>query len=106
MADFVGPEDLLTDGFDCCTNQELEPLKCPSCKHIVVWCYESSDLFPDLHNLEYISGEVNRFDPNQPAFHCPQCGYPFEYYFPQNPIYKVTRQDLYEQGLAFILEDA
>ena len=89
--------------FDCCPNPEMFPFRCSDCGHVMAYCVESNDLFPDLHHLELIAEGVNSLDRTQPAFRCPRCGHVFEYYFLRNEAYRVTRGELVERGLGHLL---
>ena len=89
--------------FNCCPNAEPLAFKCSSCGHIMAYCIESNDLFPDLNNLTEIAVGVNSLDPTRPAFSCPRCGHEFEYSFLRNENYRVTREEMIEQGLDYLV---
>lgn len=89
--------------FDCCTNAEPFAFKCNSCGHIMAYCLESSNLFPNLNNLEEIAVGINATDAARPAFRCPRCGHTFEYYFLRNEAYRVTLEEMIEHGLDHLL---
>lgn len=102
MGEVIGLNDVEGD-FNCCGNEEMFPFKCGGCGHVMAYCVESSDLFPDLHDLSAIAEGVNSLDPSRPAFACPRCGHAFEYYFLRNEAYRVTREDMIEEGLGHLL---
>lgn len=101
MAEVIGQGDIEGD-FNCCSNADPLPFKCSNCGHIMVYCVESSDLFPNLHHLdEFVA--INATDRTRPAFSCPRCGHVFEFFFPRNEAYRVTREELVERGLGHLL---
>ncbi len=91
--------------FSCCPNAEPYAFKCSNCGHIMAYCIESNNLFPDLNNLEKIE-VVNSTDPTRPAFHCPRCNHTFEYYFLSNEAYRVTREEMIEHEFGHLLPDS
>jgi hypothetical protein len=83
----INPRDpsLLTDEdveyahFKCCGDEDLVFLRCPSCGHIWVQCYECETWFTDLNDLTktasaFLSTEAEHLN-------CPKCMTPFEDYF-------------------------
>jgi hypothetical protein len=79
----IKPRDpsLLTDDdveyvhFKCCGDEDLVFLRCPSCGHIWVQCYECDTWYTDLHDLRktdssFLSGASERV-------RCPHCSEPF-----------------------------
>ncbi len=57
---------------------------------LMVFCYECDTLHGDLHHLGYAEWEVNHSDPSSPIFVCPQCAYPFEYFFIRDGKHKTS----------------
>lgn len=100
--EFVQNADLDSTGFRCCGNEDLYPFHCTACGRVMVFCYECDTLYPNLQTLTP-EWDVNRFDPEQPIFHCPQCGFAFEYYFMSNPTYYVTFEQWRQAGFANLL---
>src|SRR5215469_16649935 len=103
MSDFVCESDLDFSGFHCCGDEDLYPFRCTSCGRVMVFCYECDTLYPDLRTL-LAAGDVNCFDPSRPIFHCPQCGFAFEYYFMSNLSYRATFQQWREAGFSRLLK--
>ena len=90
----------------CCSNFEPYPFKCSECGHVMVYCVECSTLIPDLHHLDRDAPDFNATDASRPAFQCPWCAHSFEFYFPRNRAYRVTRDDLIRAGLRhFLVEE-
>jgi hypothetical protein len=102
MSDFVYESDLDFSGFHCCGDEDLYPFRCTSCGRLMVFCYECDTLYPDLRTL-VPGGEVNCFDSTRPIFHCPQCGFAFEYYFMRNEGYRATFEQWREAGFGNLL---
>src|SRR5688572_27953135 len=103
MRDLIGLQ--VNGEFECCPNYWTFAFKCSNCGHIMGYCIESSDLFPDLHNLQEIAVGVNSLDPTRPAFNCPRCGHSFEFSFLRNSAYRVTPKELIAQGLSHLLDE-
>ncbi len=101
--DTVQEKDLDFTRFGCCGDEDLYPFKCSACGHIMVFCYECDTLYPDLKDTRVINRDTNPFDPTLPAFHCPNCGHEFEYYFIKNPSYHVTFAEWINAGHAGLL---
>ena len=71
----------------------------------MVFCYECDTLYPDLNDLGNHAREpVNSCNSHQPVFACPHCGYMFEYYFMQNPLYWVPKAKWLAAGYGPLLK--
>jgi hypothetical protein len=102
MGEVIRSGDIEGD-FNCCPNAEPFPFKCSDCDHIMTYCLECNDLFPNLHDLKEMATEVNSLDRMRPAFACPRCGHSFEYRFLKNAAYRVTREEMIQHGLGHLL---
>lgn len=102
MSETLGLGDIEGD-FKCCSNAWPYPFKCSRCGHVMAFCVETDDLFPNLHDLGEIAEGVNAHDPGRPIFECPRCGHSFEYYFMENEAYRVTRQEMIDRGFGHLL---
>jgi hypothetical protein len=89
--------------FGCCGDEDLYPFGCPRCRRLMVFCYECDTLYPELGHLERRGADINHFRPEEPIFACPGCGYQFEYYFMQNPLYRVARSEWVAAGFGALL---
>jgi hypothetical protein len=70
----------------------------------MVFCYECGTLHGDLHDLNQPGRlAVNHFNPASPIFVCPQCAYPFEYFFMRDGKYKTSLDQWHRQGLSRLL---
>lgn len=96
--------DLNFGPFRCCGDEDLYPFGCPECGRLMVFCYECDTLYDDLCDLANQTTEVNNFNPAQPTFACPECEYPFEYFFIRDGAYKVSRKQWIAKGLAHLLK--
>jgi hypothetical protein len=91
MTTFVAEQDLRSDLFTCCGDEDLYPFICPACQRCMVFCYECGTLYRDVLNLSlHGRDDVNHFDPDSPAFSC-RCGFKFEYRFMANPSYRPSQ---------------
>jgi uncharacterized C2H2 Zn-finger protein len=85
--DYIQPktEGLLTDldveysFFHCCGDEDLVFLKCPSCGHIWVDCFECSTWYVDLTDLDKVEG-LFLMDERE-RLSCPKCKVPFKDYY-------------------------
>ena len=92
--------------FHCCGDEDLYPFGCPSCQHIMVFCYECDTLYPELTNLTNHGREaVNSFDTKKPIFACPHCNYKFEYFFMKNSAYRILKADWIAAGFGHLLQE-
>ena len=86
MAD-IKPQDpsLLTDDdveyahFKCCGDEDLVFLRCSSCGHIWVQCYECETWFTDLNDLSKTESAV--LSTVAERLNCPKCKKPFEDFY-------------------------
>jgi hypothetical protein len=100
----VEEADLDFRHFHCCGDEDLYPFGCPGCGRPMVFCYECDTLHGDLNDLGNLAFEVNHFDPTQPIFSCPMCGYAFEYWFIRDSRYKVPFEQWVKAGFGHLLE--
>jgi len=71
---------------------------------MMVFCYECDTLHGDLHDLDHAGlWPVNHFDPSSPIFVCPQCAYPFEYFFIRDGKYTTSFDQWQCQGVSHLL---
>jgi hypothetical protein len=84
--------------FSCCGDEDLYPLWCSECHHMMVFCYECDTLYIDLKYLNKKGRDINHFEPDKAAFSCPSCGHSFEYHFMTNNIYKVPVEEWIKAG--------
>ncbi|MGO4391270.1 hypothetical protein AB4Z46_07940 [Variovorax sp. M-6] len=72
----LNDEDVEYAHFKCCGDEDLVFLRCPSCRHIWVDCYECDTWYVDLHDLS----NVQHPEPSPAGGHvrCPSCGTAFE----------------------------
>jgi hypothetical protein len=104
MSQTVEEGDLDFRHFRCCGDEDLYPFGCPRCGRLMVFCYECDTLHGDLHDLDHPGKwEVNNFDPSSPIFACPQCSYPFEYFFIRDGKYKTSFDQWQRQGMNHLL---
>jgi hypothetical protein len=100
----VEESDLDFHLFRCCGDEDLYPFGCPRCGRLMVFCYECDTLYGHLENLDHHArSEVNHFDPTQPIFSCPGCGYAFEYWFIRDGRYKALFKQWVEAGFGHLL---
>jgi hypothetical protein len=105
QANVVEERDLNFGPFRCCGDEDLYPFGCPECGRLMVFCYECDTLYDDLCNLGSQATEINHFNPAQPIFVCPGCGYSFEYFFMRDGGYKVPREQWVAKGFAHLLKE-
>jgi hypothetical protein len=89
--------------FRCCGDEDLYPFGCPDCGRLMVFCYECETLYDDLTDLGSHGTPVNHSDPAAPAFSCPGCGRPFEYFFIRDGQYKVPLAQWVRAGFGHLL---
>ena len=99
----VDETDLEFSHFHCCGDEDLYPFGCPTCRHLMVFCYECDTLYANLANLADQGRSVNSFNPQEPIFSCPGCGFAFEYTFMKNGRYKVEREQWVTSGFGHLL---
>jgi len=104
MSQTVEEGDLDFGRFRCCGDEDLYPFGCPRCGRLMVFCYECDTLHGDLNDLGHPgSCAVNNFDTSAPIFSCPQCAYPFEYFFIRDGKYKTSFHQWQRQGVSHLL---
>jgi len=104
MSQTVEEGDLDFRHFRCCGDEDLYPFGCPRCGRLMVFCYECDTLHDDLNDLAHAgSWAVNNFDTSAPIFSCPQCAYPFEYFFIRDGKYKTSFDQWQQQGVSHLL---
>jgi hypothetical protein len=104
MSQSVEEADLDFRHFRCCGDEDLYPFGCPRCGRLMVFCYECDTLHSDLHDPDHTGcWAVNHFDPSAPIFVCPQCAYPFEYFFIRDGKYKTSFDQWQRQGVSHLL---
>jgi hypothetical protein len=104
MSQIVEEGDLDFRHFRCCGDEDLYPFGCPRCGRLMVFCYECDTLHGDLNDLARPgSWAVNNFDTSAPIFSCPQCAYPFEYFFMRDGRYKTSFDQWRRQGVSHLL---
>ncbi len=104
--DIIHEDELDVRKLDCCHDPHPYPFCCPVCHRIMIYCYEVDALMEDPHDLDREPSQaMNYDDETRPAFHCPTCGYAFEYYFMKNRAYDVPRQAWLDAGLGSLLRD-
>ena len=109
----IQPKDsrLLTDRdvnyepFHCCGDEDLVFIKCPSCSHLMVLCYECDTLYPELSDTT--KQQQIPCTRETDWFICPNCHEPFpDFYFLMPPYvdkYLVTAREVVERGFAHLL---
>ncbi len=91
--------DLKGEHFRCCCGYEdLLPLQCPNCHHIVVECLECSTLYEDLRD----TSRQSSIHPNG-VKKCPKCLHPYRDRYFELEEYRVTREDFRSQGISGVL---
>jgi hypothetical protein len=104
MSQTVEEDDLDFRHFRCCGDEDLYPFGCPRCGRLMVFCYECDTLHGNLNDLAHPGGwAVNNFDTSAPIFSCPQCAYPFEYFFIRDGKYKTSFDQWQRQGVSHLL---
>lgn len=104
MSQTVEESDLDFKHFRCCGDEDLYPLGCSRCGRLMVFCYECDTLHGDLHDLSHPGRwPINNFDTSAPIFSCPQCAYPFEYFFIRDGKHKTTFDQWQRQGVSHLL---
>ena len=98
-------QDLTVWNFRCCTNQKLDPFKCPDCGLPFVYCAECSTVYPHLPDTNRFAINFNALDPSRPSHRCERCRYAFEWAFSRNPKYRVARSEWLVAGLRDLLRD-
>ena len=99
--------DLDFQNFRCCGDEDLYPFQCPRCGRLMVFCYECDTLYGNLYNLDEAGRyNVNHFDPSAPIFVCPECKFPFEYFFVRDGMYKSTFGDWKRKQLCRLLRSS
>ena len=97
--------DVNYEPFHCCGDEDLVFIKCPSCQHLMVFCYECDTLYPQLGNLAihyhvFTTHEMDRLN-------CPHCHKPFpDFHFLRPPMvdkYLVTQDEVIEKGFVHLL---
>ncbi len=107
MSQTVEEADLDFRHFRCCGDEDLYPFGCPRCGRLMVFCYECDTLYGDLHDLDQAGPwDVNHSDPSAPIFVCPQCVYPFEYFFIREGKYKTSFDQWKQMGLSHLLRSS
>jgi len=64
-------EDVEHEYFRCCGDEDLVFLRCPSCGHIWVLCYECDTSYPDLTHLSVT--ESSFLSSTEERIKCPSC---------------------------------
>lgn len=100
--------DINPPPFHCCGDEDLLFIKCPTCGHLMVFCYECETLHPDLTDVEKQSCErVLVADEDRVV--CPRCREPFEEYTFLMPAhvdkYLVTAEEVVARGFRHLLSD-
>lgn len=101
-------EDVEYAHFRCCGDEDLVFLRCPSCGHIWVQCYECETWYPELDDpTQQISSFMSGAAP-PPA--CPRCRVPFadRFYLMQGIVdrYLPTAHQVIEAGFGAHLSKA
>jgi len=101
--------ELLTDSdvnyaaFHCCGDEDLIFIKCPECRHIMVFCYECDTLYPNLSDPTVrqsvpLTRSTDRIT-------CPTCGVRFADYNFLVDKYLVTAAEVIAAGYSDLLSD-
>jgi predicted RNA-binding Zn-ribbon protein involved in translation (DUF1610 family) len=105
MGRLVEESDLDFSRFRCCGDEDLYPFACPRCGRVMVFCYECDTLYRNLDDTGDQYTEINHRDPREPVFACPQCGYPFDYFFIGDGRYRVAHERWVAAGFGHLLVD-
>jgi len=70
-SDLLTDEDVEYSFFDCCGDEDLVFLRCASCAHIWIECYECSTWYTDLADLSCTASSFVA-DPDDRVA-CPEC---------------------------------
>jgi hypothetical protein len=97
--------DVRGSWFHCCGDEDLVFLRCPSCAHIMVFCYECDTIYPDLADTSQSRGLT--LTSSDDRFQCPRCCRPFEdpqFLAPENvDKYLPTARQVSEAGFGQLL---
>ncbi len=90
--------------FDCICGKykDIELFKCIKCSRIYAFCGECTSFYTGVLNSIDLS-DFNISNSEKPAAKC-ICGHEFEFYFPRNPNYFVTADDIRNAGFASVLK--
>jgi hypothetical protein len=72
-------EDVEYAHFRCCGDEDLVFLRCPSCGHIWVQCYECDTWYTDLQDVTKTKSAF--LSSTEERVNCPHCQVPFDDYF-------------------------
>ena len=100
-------QDIDSDPFHCCGNEELVFLRCPACHHIMAFCSECDTLYPDLQDLT--RQEPVSLTELKHRLTCPACRKSFdEYYFLRPPFvdkYLPTAEQVIAAGFGYLMSE-
>ena len=101
--------DRLTDSdvnyaaFHCCGDEDLIFIKCPDCRHIMVFCYECDTLYPNL--LDTTIRQTVPLTRSTDRVTCPKCSVRFADYNFLVDEYLVTASEVIAAGYSHLLSD-